>query len=300
MCIDLEKRRRLWILWEFSQLTLPIAMIRILDKVSILRLIVPHLSVAKRGFVSRASLTDIVNAILYKFKSGCQWHLLPIKSLISRGSLKYGAIYHHFRKWTLDGSWKRVRRMLARYNPRALDLSLAHFDGTHTRANKGGKGVGYQRRKRSKTTNTLWLVDSNGLVVSYLPPVAGNHNDLYNIEAAWLAMIQDLKQMGIEVDGLFINADAGFDAEHLRHLCEDHDIHLNAPVNRRSAKADFEFDEWFFDRQMYEQRFVVERTNAWMDANRSMNIRYDTTIDSWIAWHDLYCILAWCRKIRKV
>ena len=275
-------------------------MIRILDKVSILRLIVPHLSVAKRGFISRASLTDIVNAILYKFKSGCHWSLLPIRSLISKGGLKYGAVYHHFRKWTLDGSWKRVRRMLATHNPWVLDLSLAHFDGTHTRANKGGKGVGYQRRKRSKTTNTLWLVDSKGLVVSYLSPVAGNHNDLYNIKTSWLAMIHDLKQMNIQVDGLFINADAGFDAEHLRHLCEDHGIHLNAPINKRSAKVDFDFHEWYFDQQMYEQRFVVERTNAWMDANRSMSVRYDTTLDSWIAWHDIYCILAWCRKIKKV
>ena len=59
MCIDLDKRNRLWILWEFSQLTPPTAMIRILDKVSILRLIVPHLSVAKRGFVSQASLTGL-------------------------------------------------------------------------------------------------------------------------------------------------------------------------------------------------------------------------------------------------
>lgn len=65
--------------------------------------------------------------------------------------------------------------------------------------------------------------------MSYLPPVAGNHNDLYNIEEALLVMIQDLKHMNIDVDGLFINADAGFDADHLRQLCEDHGIHLNAP-----------------------------------------------------------------------
>lgn len=58
--------------------------------------------------------------------------------------------------------------------------------------------------------------------------------------------------MNINVDGLFINADAGFDADHLRQLCEDHGIHLNAPTNKRSAKDSYEFDEWYFDPYMHE------------------------------------------------
>ena len=274
-------------------------MIRILDKGTILRLIVPHLSVAKRGFTCRTSLANVVSAIIYKFRTGCQWRFLPIKSLIPGEKIKYGAVYHHFRKWTKDGSWKRVRKMLIRHNPAVLDLSLGHFDGTHSRALRGGAACGYQHRKKAKTSNTLWLTDRSGLVVSYIPPYSGNHHDLYQIERSFNYLIDDLKQMNISPDGLFVNADAGFDAGILRNLCAGEGIHLNAPLNRRRGVLN-EFDQPYFDELMYAERFVVERTNAWMDAYRSLLVRFDTTVESWTAWHDLYVIVAWCLKIPKV
>jgi len=276
-----------------------IAMIRILSKDSIIRFIIPHLSKARRGFICQTHLSNVVNAIFYKFRTGCQWTLLPIKSLIPKSVIKWGAVYHHFRKWTLDGSWKRIRKILARYNPWLLDLSLAHFDGTHTRATKGGKQVSYQRRKRARTTNTLWLTDRNGLVVSYLPPVSGRHNDLYEIEQGIGKLFKELEQMWISVDGLFVNADAGFDCEPLRHLCESKGIHLNVPKNKRNTKNP-DLNDWYFDELMYEERYVVERTNAWMDNHRNLSVRHDTSIESWTAWHDLYCIFAWIKKIQKV
>lgn len=284
---------------KFSTFTQPIAMIRILDKGTILRLILPHLSVAKRGYRCSVSLVNVVSAILYKFKSGCQWHMLPVEAFFKSKKIKALSVYYHFRKWALDGSWRRVARMLMRYNPQVFDLSLAHFDGTHSRVIRGGKVVGYQRRRRSKTTNTLWLVDRKGLVVSYLPPMAGNHNDLYDIENGLIHMAEDLKSKGVSTDGLFINADAGFDSESLRHLCERLGIQLNCPFVKRNHKY-FDVYDWHFDQLMYQERFVVERTNAWMDAYRSLSIRYDTSIDSWIAWHDIFCVVAWCQKIAKV
>ncbi|MEM8585961.1 MAG: IS5 family transposase [Bacteroidota bacterium] len=274
-------------------------MIRILDKGTILRLILPHLSVAKRGYRCSVSLVDVVSAILYKFKSGCQWHMLPVDAFFKSKKIKALSVYYHFRKWALDGSWRRVARVLMRYNPQVFDLSLAHFDGTHSRVIRGGKVTGYQRRRRSKTTNTLWLVDRNGLVVSYLQPIAGNHNDLYNIENGLLQMAQDLKSKGVSTDGLFINADAGFDSESLRHLCERMGIQLNCPFVKRNNKH-LDVYDWHFDSLMYQERFTVERTNAWMDAFRTLSVRYDTSIESWIAWHDIFCVVAWCRKISKV
>ncbi len=36
----------------------------------------PYLSVAKRGYVSQVCHIEVVNAILHKLKSGCQWHHL--------------------------------------------------------------------------------------------------------------------------------------------------------------------------------------------------------------------------------
>jgi hypothetical protein len=40
-----------------------------------------------------------------------------------------------------------------------------------------------------------------------------------NIEIFFTKMIEDLKQAEIETNGLFLNADAGFDSEGFRTLC---------------------------------------------------------------------------------
>ena len=56
----------------------------VLDKDTIKSEIMPHLSVAKKGFIPKFDLVEIVNAILYKLKSGCQWRLLPMGHSSSR------------------------------------------------------------------------------------------------------------------------------------------------------------------------------------------------------------------------
>jgi hypothetical protein len=43
------------------------------DKDTIKIEILPHLSVAKRGYICHSSLPEVVRCILYKLKTGCQW-----------------------------------------------------------------------------------------------------------------------------------------------------------------------------------------------------------------------------------
>ena len=50
-----------------------------LDKDTIKSEIMPHLSTAKRGYITKSDLVVVVNAILYKLKTGCQWKFLPVK-----------------------------------------------------------------------------------------------------------------------------------------------------------------------------------------------------------------------------
>lgn len=273
-------------------------MIRIISKGMITRYILPFLSKAKRGYVAKVPLWEIVNAILYKFRSGIQWELLPCKSLIRSDKLKYGAIYHHFNKWSKDGSWKRAWTNLLKRFKHMLDLSLGAIDGTHTLAKRGGQKVSYQSRKKGKTSNTLWLTDRQGNVVGFLPPLAGNHNDLYELDQRLDELVKTLGQSGISVDGLFINADGGFESKAFRRACERHGIILNCPHNKRNTKG-LTDDCPYFDELMYEERFVVERTNAWMDAFRSFLLRFDTSISSWTAWHYLFAIQSWLKQIEK-
>jgi hypothetical protein len=47
-------------------------------------------------------------------------------------------------------------------------------------------------------------------------PVAGNHNDIYDIEVQFAIVTATLEEAQISVEGLFLNADAGFDTKEFR------------------------------------------------------------------------------------
>lgn len=257
--------------------------------------IVQHLSQGRRGPNCSVELWEIVKAILYKLKTGVQWAYLPVKSLISSGEIKYGAVFHHFRKWVKDGSWRKVWLHLTAKFKRLLDLSTVQLDGTHSPAKRGGTAVAYQGRKKCKTTNILLLTDRNGLPIACGKPVAGNHNDLYQIETQLKEMFSQLDEMGIPIEGLFLNADSGFDAESIKKILDKEGIIMNVPPNRRNTK--FLDSDQLLDEEMYKERFVIERTNAWIDSFRTLLVRQDTTIESWWAWHFI-AFTSWMIKHR--
>ena len=49
---------------------------------------------------------EVVNAILYVVRTGCQWDNLP-NDLPNANS-----VYYHYRKWCLDGTWRQVNQAL--------------------------------------------------------------------------------------------------------------------------------------------------------------------------------------------
>lgn len=68
----------------------------------------PYLSTAKRGFVSKFTLCDVVNAILYKLKTGCQWKFHPVSQFFIEDAPSYQTVFHHYRKWCKLGEWQKV------------------------------------------------------------------------------------------------------------------------------------------------------------------------------------------------
>lgn len=126
-------------------------MIRIISKGMITKHFLLYLTKAKRGYLSKVPLWEVVKAILYKLKTGTQWAYLPCKSLFRSNKIKYGAVFHHYRKWAKDGSWQRAWDKFLSKHKHLLDLSIASLDGTHTPTKKGCEAVGYQGRKKCKT-----------------------------------------------------------------------------------------------------------------------------------------------------
>lgn len=271
-------------------------MYQVLDKDTISLEIIPHLSVAKRGYITRSSLLEIVNSILYKLKTGCQWYLLPVKSLFSEKALSYQAVYWHFRKWCKNGSWQHSWISLLEKYRSKLDLSSADIDGSHTPALRGGEEVAYQERKSRKTTNALFLTDRQGLPLALSSPMAGNHHDLFQIEHALDELFETLSSAHIPVDGLFINADAGFDSKEFRTACYKKDVIANVAFNRRNGWLN---DDYLLDKTLYRERYSIERTNAWMDSFRSLLNRFDVTVSSWKAFNYIaFCVIL-LKKIYK-
>ncbi|MBW8202115.1 transposase, partial [Flagellimonas abyssi] len=99
-------------------------------------------------------------------------------------------------------------------------------------------------------------------------PVSGNHNDLFDIEVQFEVVTATLDRADIKTEGLFLNADAGFDSKDFRSACARRDINANICFNKRNGRVD-DRDE-YFDQDLYDQRYAVERTNAWIDSFRSL------------------------------
>ncbi|MCY1660204.1 transposase family protein [Chryseobacterium sp. SL1] len=151
-------------------------------------------------------------------------------------------------------------------------------------------------QKKRKTTNSLYLTDKNGIPLAMSEPEAGKHHDTYEIQTHFNEVIAVLKDSEISVDGLFMNADSGFDCHRLRALCFQYGMIPNFARNKRSKTIE---DDIYFDPELYKERYSIERTNAWLDSFRSLLNRYDTTVISWKALNYIAFIVIGLKKSKK-
>lgn len=261
--------------------------------------ITPHLSTGKRGPDPSVDLWQVVQAILYRLKTGCQWRMVPLRSFFEdHSSLSWQGIYYHHLKWVRDGSWRVVWIELLKANHDKLDLSSVQLDGSQSLCKKQGEHISYQGRKSGRTTNGLFLADNTGQPLVMATPQAGNHHDLYEIEALFEEMCQLLKEAEIDMKGVFLNADSGFDSQVFRDECGSKEIEANIAVNERNRKQPAE-DYVYFDEELYKRRFVVEQANAWIDGFKTLLVRYEVLIKTWIADHLMAFTVLFLRKINS-
>lgn len=268
----------------------------VLSKDIIEKEILPHLPTAKRGYKCKSQLSELVNSILYKFKTGVQWAYLPIEALFSDKKLSYKTVFNRYRKWCKLGAWNNCWISILSKYKKHLNLSSADLDGSHTGALKGGEEVAYQGRKKRKTTNAIFFSDRQGIPLAMSIPTSGNRNDLFDIEKSINEIVFTLTKADISVDGLFVNADAGFDGKKLFNVFEKHNMIPNIPLNKRNLSIEH---ERHIDDQLYEQRYAIERTNAWIDSFRSCLNRFDVTLSSWIGMNYLAFIVIGLKKFLK-
>lgn len=103
--------------------------------------------------------------------------------------LHYKTVFGHYHKWSEERVWKFCWIEILKNHKSKLDLSSSVLDGSHTTALRGGKEVGYQGKKKRKTTNALYLTDRQGLPLAMSEPVSEKHNDLFEIEVQFEEVI---------------------------------------------------------------------------------------------------------------
>ena len=77
----------------------------------------PLLPPAKHGGRPReVDLREVLNALFYQNKTGCQWNMLP------HDLLPKSTVYDYFAQWRDDGTWQRLLDALRR----AVRLQAGH------------------------------------------------------------------------------------------------------------------------------------------------------------------------------
>jgi transposase len=225
----------------------------------------------------------------YPAVQGLQLHPVPTAYGLSVGTLayrqrdrrpdkkeiSYHAVYHHYRKWSRDGSLERVFRHSILSIGEQVDIHHLNLDGSHAPAKKGGEAVAYQGRKKAKTSNVLPITDANGFILATTGIVAGNHNDAFELKDNLRAAFKFIKRLGIDIAGSYFNADAAFDTQAARWTCFNHKLLPNIVENTRSRKRPKRGRKRLFKPEIYKLRFSSERTFAWIDKFRALLVRFD-------------------------
>jgi transposase len=248
----------------------------------------PHLSKALRGYVSKIPLYKIFNYILYVLYTGCQWQSLPIENKQNNPSKKeisYQAVYYHFRKWSRDGSLKKVFKSSIKTIGELLNLSEINFDGSHTISKKWGESVKYQGRKKAKTSNILPVTEEVGNIIATTQIIAGNHHGSFELKERLKEIFKYLKSQSLDIKGAYFNADSAFDTKEARKVCWNYGVIPNIDENQRNLRRVKRGRKRHFNKEVYNNRFCIERSFAWVDKFKRLLIRFERKDIYFLGFH---------------
>jgi putative transposase len=231
----------------------------------------------------------ILNGIIHRLRSGCQWNRLP-KDFGDDSTL-----HRWFQRWCRHGVLQKVWAGLVES---CAELGAVHWDwqsadGRLGKARFGGGRVGPNPTDRAKSgTKQSVLVDRDGGPLGAVV-VGANVNDHLALRATIEAIVVERPEP-TEQAPQHLCLDAAYDNAPSRAVLEEEGYtpHIRPSKEagqpsrkRRGAKA---------------RRWVVERTLAWLSKCRALLVRYDKHWQNYLGLLQLACALLWYRRLHRL
>lgn len=234
----------------------------------------------------RENARKILNGIIYRFRTGCQWNHLPEKygddSTVHRTLQRWEEINLFEMLWSLLVAECDVLKL--------VDWQWQAADGWLGKARSGGDESGPNPTDRAKNgTKKSLLTDARGGPLSIVIAPA-NVND-HKLLAETIEAIVVERPQPTPRKQQHLCLDKGYDNQPSREVVKQHG-YIDHIRRIGEEKRDQQGKQ-----KHPARRYVVERTIAWLSKCRGLLIRYERKSEIYLAQLQFACALLWYRRL---
>lgn len=234
----------------------------------------------------RVDARKILNGIIYRFRTGCQWNHLPEK---------YGddsTVHRTFQRWVEINLFAMLWTLLvAECDELALvDWQWQAADGWLGKARRGGDEIGPNPTDRAKngTKKSLLTEAAGGPLSIVIAPANVNDHKLLE-ETIEAIVVERPKPTPKQQQNLCL--DKGYDNQPSREVVKKHGYQDHI---RRIGEEKLDQKG---KKKHPARRYVVERTISWLSKCRGLLVRYERKSENYLAQLQFACALLWYRRL---